>query len=158
MSAYRRLNRSSKSTAFQHPSMSVYQQQQHLNSHANLDAGSSNGNCADSGGGGGGNSGGGVGFAGSGGNDDRQLPNNNNNNSSNTSAYPTQPKHLRFPDGWNSEVLNELIMFAFAVIATAMQFLHLYRTVWWLPESHTSQSMVCLLCVGNPEQCPFAYI
>lgn len=68
--------------------------------------------------------------------DDRQLPNN--------PAYPTQPKHLRFPDvSFHSEVLNELVMFAYAVIATAMQFLHLYRTVWWLPESHTSQTMVC---------------
>lgn len=118
MSAYRRLNRSSKSAAFQHPSLSVYQQQQHLNSNGMSDNGATNGNLAD-------------GLL-----DDRQLPNN--------PAYPTQPKHLRFPDvSFHSEVLNELVMFAFAVIATAMQFLHLYRTVWWLPESHTSQTMVC---------------
>lgn len=118
MSAYRRLNRSSKSTTLQHVSMSAYQSHHHSN-HLNATETTTmtNSNFID------------------GGTDDRQLSNN--------ATYPTQPKHLRFPDAsFHSEVLNELIMFGFSVIATAMQFLHLYRTIWWVPESHTSQSMV----------------
>lgn len=58
-------------------------------------------------------------------------------------TYPIQPKHIRFPDvPYSSEMVNELIIFAYTLIATAMQFLHLYRTVWWLPESNTNQAMV----------------
>lgn len=58
-------------------------------------------------------------------------------------TYPIQPKHIRFPDvPYSSEMVNELMIFAYTLIATAMQFLHLYRTVWWLPESNTNQAMV----------------
>lgn len=54
-----------------------------------------------------------------------------------------QPKHIRFPDvPYSSELVNELMIFMYTMIATAMQFLHLYRTVWWLPDSNTSQTMV----------------
>ncbi|XP_055318078.1 transmembrane protein 39A [Sitodiplosis mosellana] len=57
-------------------------------------------------------------------------------------SYPMQPKHIRFPDvPYSSELVNELMIFLYTMIATAMQFLHLYRTVWWLPESNTSQTM-----------------
>lgn len=135
MSAYRRINRSSKSTTFQHPSLSAFQHQQHCNNHTIADASNNgNGHYGD----GGNAAGGGNNIGLTNGNDDRQL--------SNGSGCPTQPKHLRFPDAsLQSELLNELIMFAFAVLATAMQFLHLYRTVWWLPESHTSQSMVIII-------------
>lgn len=59
--------------------------------------------------------------------------------------YPAQPKHIRFPDvPYSSELTNELMIFLYTMIATAMQFLHLYRTVWWLPDSNTSQTMVNL--------------
>lgn len=61
----------------------------------------------------------------------------------NTTNFPSQPKHVRFPDvPYHSELLNELMMFAYTIIAAAMQFMHLYRTVWWLPESNTNQTMV----------------
>lgn len=60
-----------------------------------------------------------------------------------STTYPIQPKHIRFPDvPYNSELVNELMIFAYTLIATAMQFLHLYRSVWWLPESNTNQAMV----------------
>lgn len=59
-----------------------------------------------------------------------------------------QPKHIRFPDvPYSSELVNELMIFMYTMIATAMQFLHLYRTVWWLPESNTSQTMVNVNCL-----------
>lgn len=58
-------------------------------------------------------------------------------------SYVPQPKHIRFPDvPYQSELLNELMIFSYTFIAAAMQFLHLYRTVWWLPESNTDQAMV----------------
>lgn len=58
-------------------------------------------------------------------------------------SFLPQPKHIRFPDvPYSSELVNELMIFMYTMIATAMQFLHLYRTVWWLPESNTSQTMV----------------
>lgn len=60
-----------------------------------------------------------------------------------SAPYVPQPKHIRFPDvPYQSELLNELMIFTYTIIAAAMQFLHLYRTVWWLPESNTDQAMV----------------
>lgn len=56
---------------------------------------------------------------------------------------PPPPKHIPFPDvPQSSEMLNELLMFGYTSLATSLQFLHLYRTVWWLPESHTKYAMV----------------
>lgn len=66
---------------------------------------------------------------------------NGNELTSNTANYPLQ--HIRFPDvPYSSELVNEFMIFLYTMIATAMQFLHLYRTVWWLPESNTNQAMV----------------
>jgi len=57
-------------------------------------------------------------------------------------TYAGLPKHITFPEvPHNSEFLNELWMFVFTILAAATQFLHLYRTVWWLPNSHTHQTM-----------------
>lgn len=58
-------------------------------------------------------------------------------------TYPPPPKHISFPDvPNNSELANEFFIFAYTLLAAAMQFLHLYRTVWWLPESYTNTAMV----------------
>ncbi|XP_055630919.1 transmembrane protein 39A-B [Toxorhynchites rutilus septentrionalis] len=52
------------------------------------------------------------------------------------------PKHVPFPNvEHNSELLNEFLIFGFTIIASATQFLHLYRTVWWLPNSYTRQAV-----------------
>ncbi|XP_049872510.1 transmembrane protein 39A [Pectinophora gossypiella] len=52
------------------------------------------------------------------------------------------PKHIPFPyipqDG---ELLFEAMTFVFTLVASGLQFLNLYRTVWWLPHSHTNQAM-----------------
>lgn len=43
-------------------------------------------------------------------------------------AYPTPPKHISFPDVPNSsDLANEFFIFAYTLLAAAMQFLHLYR-------------------------------
>ncbi|XP_053685167.1 transmembrane protein 39A-B [Sabethes cyaneus] len=52
------------------------------------------------------------------------------------------PKHVPFPNkDFSSEVMNEFIIFMFTAIASATQLLHLYRTVWWLPNSYTHQAV-----------------
>lgn len=132
MSAYRRINRTSRSITFQHPNLSAYQQHHH--GVENMKAATFKNGTTDY---------------------PNELWSNNvsdmhqdqqsmqTNGQGNESSYPSQPKHLRFPDvPYNSELFNELILFAYTTVAAAMQFLHLYRTVWWLPESNTSQSMV----------------
>lgn len=43
-------------------------------------------------------------------------------------AYPAPPKHISFPDVPNSsDLANEFFVFAYTLLAAAMQFLHLYR-------------------------------
>lgn len=136
MSAYRRINRTSRSITFQHPNLSAYQQHHHSNGVDNLKTSTfKNGfsdysselwgnNVSDM-------------------HQDQQSMQTNGQNHGNETSYPSQPKHLRFPDvPYNSELLNEFIIFAYTAVAAAMQFLHLYRTVWWLPDSNTSQTMV----------------
>lgn len=152
MSAYRRLNRPARTITFQHPTYSgAYQSTTITNGVNGTDSGSNQSVDLI-------NNSGSKSYDGNGttctnsnvsnntlNTDDRQqlstLQVTNNNMS--TASYPPQPKHIRFPDvPYNSELLNELMMFAYTIIAAAMQFLHLYRTVWWLPESNTSQTMV----------------
>lgn len=60
-------------------------------------------------------------------------------------SAPPPPKHIPFPDiPQNSELLNEFLMFAYTALAASMQFLHLYRSVFWLPESNSKHAMVYL--------------
>ncbi|XP_067627803.1 transmembrane protein 39A [Eurosta solidaginis] len=52
------------------------------------------------------------------------------------------PKHIPFPDYPNSsELINELVMFLFITFAAAMQFINIYRTLWWLPESNIKHTV-----------------
>lgn len=72
------------------------------------------------------------------------------NNKEDDSAYVSQyatpmPKHIPFPDyPGSSEILNELLMFLFTTCAAAMQFINIYRTNWWLPQSQMTNTMVSL--------------
>ncbi|KAJ2951261.1 hypothetical protein O0L34_g5663 [Tuta absoluta] len=75
----------------------------------------------------------------------RISPSSNTVNSSaevKVSDGPVAPKHIPFPyipqDG---ELLFEAMTFVFTLVATGLQFLNLYRTSWWLPQSHTTQAM-----------------
>lgn len=53
--------------------------------------------------------------------------------------YFTFPKHLPFPQvPHNSELFNELYLFVFSVMCAALQFIHLYRTTFWLDQSSSS--------------------
>lgn len=54
-----------------------------------------------------------------------------------------QPKHIPFPYiPQDSELLFEIMNFVFTLVATGLQFLNLYRTAWWLPQSYNNQAMV----------------
>uniref|UniRef100_A0A336M0F4 CSON009479 protein n=1 Tax=Culicoides sonorensis TaxID=179676 RepID=A0A336M0F4_CULSO len=51
------------------------------------------------------------------------------------------PKHLPFPQvSNNSDIFNEFYLFIFAIMCAALQFIHLYRTTFWLEQtsSHTT--------------------
>ncbi|XP_050515626.1 transmembrane protein 39A [Diabrotica virgifera virgifera] len=55
---------------------------------------------------------------------------------------PASPKHFPFPNTpVDNEVFFESLMCFFAMASTGLQFLHLYRSVWWLPHSYTNQTM-----------------
>lgn len=59
------------------------------------------------------------------------------------SIYTPLPKHIPFPDvPSSSEILNEFFIFMFSLISAGAQFMHLYRTVWWLPDSYTNHTIV----------------
>lgn len=56
---------------------------------------------------------------------------------------PPAPKHFPFPNTpVDDDLFFEALMFCFTITAASLQFLHLYRSVWWLPHSYNSQAMV----------------
>lgn len=58
------------------------------------------------------------------------------------SSKVVSPRHIPVPSlPQDSNVLFEVVMFTFTAMATFLQFLHLYRSVWWLPQSYTRYSM-----------------
>ncbi|XP_036332947.1 transmembrane protein 39A-A [Rhagoletis pomonella] len=60
---------------------------------------------------------------------------------SNIDATP-MPKHIPFPEfSGSSELINELVMFLFTTFASAMQFINIYRTLWWMPESYIKHTV-----------------
>ncbi|GAB6026221.1 hypothetical protein CHUAL_012429 [Chamberlinius hualienensis] len=54
----------------------------------------------------------------------------------------TMPKHIALPlipvDG---EFVFELVMFVYTAMALGLQYVNLYRTVWWLPHSHNKYAV-----------------
>lgn len=56
------------------------------------------------------------------------------------------PKHISFPKvPGNSELLHELILFLFTTCVAMMQFINIYRTHWWLPNSHMTEYVVSII-------------
>jgi len=52
-------------------------------------------------------------------------------------------RHIPMPEiAVDGELFHECLMFMFAAISCALQFLHLYRSVWWLPMSNSKYAMV----------------
>jgi hypothetical protein len=66
-------------------------------------------------------------------------------NSNDVTTKAISPKHMPVPNlPHDSNVIFEILMFIFTAMATFLQFLHLYRSVWWLPQSYTKYAMVIL--------------
>lgn len=60
----------------------------------------------------------------------------------------TPPKHMSIPDIPRiSELGFETLMLVFSLMSLALQYLNIYRTVFWLPHSHTKYAMVSYLSV-----------
>lgn len=54
----------------------------------------------------------------------------------------TPPKHMTIPDIPRiSEIGFETMMLVFSLMSLALQYLNIYRTVFWLPHSHTKYAM-----------------
>lgn len=59
-------------------------------------------------------------------------------------AVQNAPKHVSISySACDHELLYETIVLFSATIAFFAQILHIYRTVWWLPQSYQSQAVVC---------------
>ena len=58
-------------------------------------------------------------------------------------AVCLQPKHAHIPDiALDSNLLFEAMVFVFCVMALGMQYINLYKTVWWLPHSNANYALV----------------
>lgn len=59
-----------------------------------------------------------------------------------TTSRVLAPKHIPVPNvPQDGNIMFEVIMFVFTGTTSFLQFLHLYRTVWWLPQSYTRYTM-----------------
>lgn len=53
------------------------------------------------------------------------------------------PKHIPFPNTpVDHQLYFEFVMFLFTICAAGLQFIHLYRSVWWLPHSGIRHTLV----------------
>ncbi|KAL3277152.1 hypothetical protein HHI36_012505 [Cryptolaemus montrouzieri] len=63
---------------------------------------------------------------------------------------PPAPKHFPCPSiPIDTDLHFELIMFFFTIVSSALQFIHLYRSVWWTPNSHAHQAIKFYLIDEN---------
>lgn len=58
---------------------------------------------------------------------------------------PSPPKHFPFPSTpMENELVFEGMMFLYTLMVAGLQYLHLYRSVWWLPHSYNNSAMVSI--------------
>ena len=56
------------------------------------------------------------------------------------------PRHAHIPDiGLDNNVLFEALVFIYSTMALGLQYINLYKTVWWLPHSSASYALVTKL-------------
>uniref|UniRef100_T1GP26 Uncharacterized protein n=1 Tax=Megaselia scalaris TaxID=36166 RepID=T1GP26_MEGSC len=52
------------------------------------------------------------------------------------------PTHIPFPDyGTSQDIFNEVFISVFALFCAFLQFLHIYKTIFWLPELHQTSAV-----------------
>jgi hypothetical protein len=60
------------------------------------------------------------------------------------------PKHCHLPDiPSDSNLSFEAMVYVFGIIVMGLQYINLYKTVWWLPHSHANYALVCIFRVTN---------
>ena len=53
------------------------------------------------------------------------------------------PRHVHLPDiGADSNVFFEALVFMYSAMALGLQYVNLYKTVWWLPHSSANYALV----------------
>jgi len=53
------------------------------------------------------------------------------------------PRHVHLPDiPLDNNVLFELIVFVYSALVLGLQYVNLYKTVWWLPHSSAHYGLV----------------
>ncbi|XP_064628999.1 transmembrane protein 39A-like isoform X2 [Lineus longissimus] len=58
------------------------------------------------------------------------------------SGMIVQPKHAHFPDiPLDSCLFYEAVLFVYGILVMILQYVHLYKTVWWLPQSHATYGL-----------------
>ena len=56
------------------------------------------------------------------------------------------PKHASIPEiPGDSNLYFEVMLFIFGGIVMCLQFINLYKTVWWLPHSHSNYALVSFI-------------
>jgi len=57
------------------------------------------------------------------------------------------PRHAHLPDiGVDNNVLFEALVFIYSAMVLGLQYINLYKTVWWLPHSSANYALVfCLI-------------
>lgn len=56
------------------------------------------------------------------------------------------PKHCHLPEIPSDPNMSfEAMLYFFGVIAMGLQYINLYRTVWWLPHSHANYALVIII-------------
>ena len=53
------------------------------------------------------------------------------------------PRHVHLPDiGLDNNVLFEGLVFLYSAMVLGLQYINLYKTVWWLPHSNSNYALV----------------
>jgi Putative transmembrane protein len=56
------------------------------------------------------------------------------------------PRHAHLPDiGLDNNVLFEALIFIYSAMVLGLQYVNLYKTVWWLPHSSANYALVTVL-------------
>ncbi|XP_066993587.2 transmembrane protein 39A isoform X3 [Anabrus simplex] len=75
-------------------------------------------------------------------NEETHRPKSPGQSSDGTASRIVTPKHIPAPSiPQDGNITFEIMMFIFTGMTSFLQFLHLYRTVWWLPQSYTRYTM-----------------
>ena len=57
----------------------------------------------------------------------------------------TPPRHSHIPEiPMDGNLVFELMVLCNSILGLGLQYVNLYKTVWWLPYSHANYALVCI--------------